>query len=410
MNRPSSSPGINIVPVIIIAIVCIVGGIAIGQLAPTLFPQRGSAQAEQIDMLFQVMLSIGGGLFLLVQGLIYYSAIRFRVKDETDRTDGPPIHGNNTLELVWTAIPSAVVVVLVIYSYQVYTSLFTPVDNEYTVHVEGRRFAWTFTYTAAEGVLDPATGETVQFNDANLYTYIGQNLHLSMISVDVNHAFWVPEMRLKQDLLVGRTSDLRFTPILDTDRDDSGWYDIGEGFPLRCAELCGDGHGNMGLLSYMIVFNTQEQYQAWFDNRVYQVQNPPEDPALLGEQILSAGTYPCAGCHALDAFGWVGVTGPNLNGVGNRAGRRVSGESAESYLLNSLRHPQRFIVPGYASALMPQFVEDNPDDPNYMTDTDAVAIAAYLCTITDSGESACDVATLQAIAAEEVTATGTGSQ
>jgi hypothetical protein len=166
----------------------------------------------------------------------------------------------------------------------------------------------------------------------------------------------------------------------------------------------------MGLISYMIVFNTQEQYQAWFDNRVYQVQNPPEDPALLGEQILSAGTYPCAGCHTLDAFGWAGVTGPNLNGIGNRAGRRVSGESAESYLLNSLRHPQRFIVPGYATALMPQFVEDNPDDPNYMTDTDAVAIAAYLCTITDSGESACDVATLQAIASEEVTAAGTGSQ
>src|SRR5262245_17455139 len=120
MNRPSSSPGINILPLIIIAIVVIGGGILISFVTPTLFPREGSAQAQQIDTLFQVMLAIGAALFLLVQFLIYYSAIRFRVTDENDKSDGPPIHGHNGLEIVWTVIPSVVVVILVIYSYGVF--------------------------------------------------------------------------------------------------------------------------------------------------------------------------------------------------------------------------------------------------------------------------------------------------
>ncbi|MFN8376924.1 MAG: cytochrome c oxidase subunit II transmembrane domain-containing protein [Anaerolineae bacterium] len=410
MNRPSSSSGINIVPVIILAVIVIVGGILISQTAPSFFPRQGSVQSQQLDTLFQVMLALGGGLFLLVQILIYYSAIRFRVKDPNDKSDGPPIHGNNTLEIVWTAIPAVVVVILVIYSYSVFTSLQTPRDNEYTVDVVGRRFAWQFTYTAPEDVLDPATGAAVQFSDSNLYTYIGQNLLLQMTSVDVNHAFWVPEMRLKQDLLVGRTTELRFTPILATGPDEDGTYYIQHGFPLRCAELCGDGHGNMGLISHVVVFATEERYMEWFNSRVYSVQNPPEDPVLRGEQVLISGEYPCSGCHTLDSLGWTGVTGPNLNGIGDRAGRRVAGTSAEEYIITSIRHPQRFVVPGYSNALMPQFVEDNPDDRNYMPDTDAIAIAAYLCTQTESGDSACDIATIEAIAAQEVTATGTAGQ
>ncbi len=410
MNRPSSSPGINIVPLIIIAVVVIIGGIVLSTFAPLFFPAQGSAQAQQIDTLFQVMLAIGGGLFLLVQFLIFYSAIRFRIKDENDRSDGPPIHGNNTLEIVWTAVPAVVVVILVIYSYAVFSAIQTPLENEYTVEVLGRRFAWTFTYTAAPDVLDPATGLPVEFSDGNLYTYVGQNLRLEMTSVDVNHAFWVPEMRIKQDLLVGRITEMRFTPIIATGPAEDGLYYPQAGFPIRCAELCGDGHGNMGLISTLVVFATQEDYQAWFDARVFEGLNPPDDPAVFGEQILAAAQYPCAGCHTLTDLGWAGITGPNLDGIGDRADDRVGGESAESYLINSLRHPQRFIVPGFSSALMPQFVEDNPDDRNYMPDQDAVAIAAYLCTQTTTGESACSVDELNAVAASEVTQTGTGAQ
>jgi cytochrome c oxidase subunit 2 len=411
MNRPSSSPGINILPLIIIAIVVIGGGILISFMTPMFFPPQGSAQAAQIDTLFQVMLAIGAALFLLVQFLIFYSAIRFRVTDENDKSDGPPIHGHNGLEIFWTAVPALVVVILVIYSYSVFQSLQAPVDNEYTVEVIGQRFAWTFTYTAADDVINPRTGAPVEFNDTNLRTYVNQNLHLSMTTPDVNHAFWVPEMRLKQDLLTGRTTELRFTPIMVAGRSpvDNQYY-AELGFPLRCAELCGDGHGNMGLISHVIVYETQAEYQAWFDARVFQELNPPADPVPRGESLLVGATYPCSGCHTLTTMGWTGVTGPNLDGIGDRATRRVSGETASSYLVNSLRHPQRFIVPGYSSALMPQFHEDDSVLNNYMPDEDAVAIAAYLCTQTDTGESACTTEELEAAATEEVTEPGTASQ
>jgi cytochrome c oxidase subunit 2 len=302
MNRPSSSPGINILPLIILAIVVIGGGILISYITPAIFPHQGSAQAQQIDTLFQVMLAIGGGLFLLVQFLIYYSAIRFRVTDENDKSDGPPIHGHNGLEIFWTAVPAVVVVILVIYSYSVFQSLQTPRDDEYTVEVLGQRFSWSFTYTAADDVIDPTTCQNdesgnpiadtcqpVQFGDTNLRTYVGQNLHLSMTTADVNHAFWVPEMRLKQDLLAGRTTELRFTPILAAGQSSvDNLYYPELGFPLRCAELCGDGHGNMGLISHVVVYATEEEYQAWFDARVYDVLHPPADPVPLGELLLSA--------------------------------------------------------------------------------------------------------------------------
>ncbi|NWF71173.1 MAG: cytochrome c oxidase subunit II [Chloroflexi bacterium] len=404
MNRSSS--GINIVPILIVAVVCIGGGLLISTLTPTLFPVQASSQAQQIDTLFQLMLAIGGGLFLLVQGLIYYAAFRFRVKDENDRSDGPPIHGNNTLEIVWTAIPAVVVVILVIYSYSVWVSIETPQQNETTVEVVGRRFAWTFTYTA-EDIIDPQTNAPVRFNDPNLYTYVNEALRLQMTATDVNHAFWVPQMRIKQDLLVGRITEMRFTPILSTDTNGDGIYEMAEAFPLRCAELCGDGHGAMGLVSHVYVFGSREEYDNWFAQRVNLVLNPPEDPVARGAQILP--TYPCSGCHVLTSLGWTGQSGPNLNGIGDRASRRVAGDSAEEYIVHSIRHPLRYLVPGYAG-IMPQFIEDDPSNANYMSDADLIAITAYLCTQTASGDSACDISTIEEAAAEEVTTSGMASQ
>jgi hypothetical protein len=96
-------------------------------------------------------------------------------------------------------------------------------------------------------------------------------------------------------------------------------------------------------------------------------------------------------------MGWTGVTGPDLNGVGDRAATRVTGQTAEEYLSNSLYNPHDYLVPGFGP-LMVQFQDDDPSVPTtYMTLEQNQAVVAFLCSQTSTGESACDLENLAAI-------------
>ena len=214
---------------------------------------------------------------------------------------------------------------------------------------------------------------------------VGQPIKMVLETTDVNHAFFIPAMRIKQDLLAGRTTEIRFTPTLAGD------------YPVLCAELCGSGHGDMR--ATIVVHPDEATFLTWFDPEVDALLNPPEDPVALGEQLLSAGPYPCAGCHTLETLGWTGNVGPNQNGIGDRASRREPGLTAEEYLFRSLYFPAEYLAPGFG-ALMPPFQANDPDGANYMPVDDARAIVAYLCTQTESSESACDLDNLASLTPE----------
>ncbi len=378
----------------------IIGGVIIAQATPLLFPPQGSAESLQVDDLFKFMLAIGGAIFLLVQGAIVYSVIRFRAKPG-DLSDGANIHGNATLELVWTAIPAVIVLVLTVYSYQVWVSTREIKPNEQTVYGRGARFVWSFSYDVPASSVPsdvevdklPPNIQDAITNDSSfpitsreLHTFVGQPIKMVLDTSDTLHAFWIPAMRMKQDLISGRTTEIRFTPI-----------QAGE-FPVVCAELCGGGHGDMR--ASIIVHADETEYLSWFSDQVNLVVYPPDDPVLRGEQVLASGQYPCSGCHTLTALSWAGITGPNLNGIGDRAATvrsAATGETPEEYIHRSLYHPAEYLVPGFG-ALMPQFQPD-AGQPNFMPVDDNKAIVAYLCTQTATGESACDLSNLDAIIA-----------
>lgn len=388
-NTNRNGTSVNLLWIIIGGIAIIAGGIFIGMLAPNMLPTQGSAEAQQVDALFRFMLTIGGAIFLLVNGVLAFSIIRFRAR-ANDYSDGPPIQGNTTLEFVWTLIPAIIVTVLTLYAYSVWTSIRSVKPEEQVVDVTGQRFAWTFTYDITENELGALgvtrdqldeevsaafnDGGTLRFNYPQLATWVGQTVHVKMQTQDVNHAFWIPGMRIKQDLLAGRVTDIRFTPI------EAGVYRI------VCAELCGSGHGNMagevaadGTLTgaWLIVYATEEEYlREFYQPEATKVLFPPEDPATLGRQILAGGTYPCGGCHALDDLGWTQNQGPSLNDIGNRAATRREGMTAETYIANSIRHPGEYVVGGYQN-IMPQF-NPNPGEANYMPEEHLNAIVAYL--------------------------------
>jgi cytochrome c oxidase subunit 2 len=390
-NTNRNGTSVNLLWIVIGGIAIIAGGIFIGALTPNIVPVEGSAEGQQVDALFRFMLTIGGAIFLLVNGVLAYSIIRFRAR-ANDYSDGPPIQGNTTLEFVWTLIPAIIVTVLTLYAYSVWTSIREPKPNEQIVNVTGQRFAWTFTYDIGETQLGdlgvtrdqlPAEvsaafndGGTVTFNYPQLATWVGRTVNVKLHTQDVNHAFWIPGMRVKQDLLAGRVTDIRFTPI------EAGVYRI------VCAELCGSGHGDMagqvaedGTLTgaWLIVYDSEETYmREFFQPEAVKVLFPPEDPVALGRQILAGGTYPCFSCHVLSDLNWTGNIGPNLSDIGSRAATRRPGVTAEEYIRSSIRHPGEYIVPGYQN-LMPQF-NPNPNETNYMPDEHLEAIIAYLLT------------------------------
>jgi cytochrome c oxidase subunit II len=370
-NAGNGSTALLVITLVVVTLALAVGGFLISQLTPLAFPIQASAEAQQVDQLFRVLLGIGGAIFLLVQGLLLYSVIRFRAK-KGDTSDGPTIHGNATLELIWTAIPSVIVFALVIYSYQVWVDIRAPKDNEMVVRAVGARFAWSFEYD------DPRVDQLLVSN--TLYTYAGRPIRMELRTEDVIHAFWIPEMRIKQDLLPGRDTTIRFTPT------EPGTYRV------VCAELCGGGHGEM--YAFIQVFPDEDTYMAEFaDPAVDRILNPPEDPIELGQQVIQS--YACEGCHLLSDLGWTGQTGPPLDGVAERAQTRIAGLTAEEYLYQAIYYPNEYNVAGYAP-VMPQFQPLDPGAPNYMPREDVRAIVAYLCTQTDL-DFPCDLENLIAV-------------
>lgn len=385
-NTPKGKPNTAMLIWIIVAgLAIILGGLLISTLTPYVLPRQGSAEAVQVDDLFRFMLAIGGMIFLLVQGVLLYSAVRFRAKPD-DLSDGPPIHGNTTLELVWTIIPSIVVLVLAIYSYQVWVNTRAILPNEQAIDVVGQRFAWSFNYTATTEDLpagvtlasldevvqaDFADGGNVSFTSNQLHTWVNQPVRVSLTTPDVNHAFWIPDMRIKQDLLAGRVTDIRFTPI------EVGVYRI------VCAELCGSGHGDMAgtigndgtlLGAWVIVHPDEETYlREFYYPELNRVIFPPEDPVELGRQLISAQA--CNSCHTLPDLGWQGIVGPDLSGISTRIQRlAASGNpTLEDYLHQSIREPGAYLAPGYNN-LMPAFTEGQ------ISEDQLNAIIAYLMT------------------------------
>src|SRR3954452_2956141 len=213
----------------IVGVVASVLGIALG-LAINWFPPAASTQADEIDTLWDVLIIASVPFFVLVTTVIGFSVLHFRMRPGEEGLDGPPIHGNTRLEVIWTAIPATIIVGLVVYAYVVLRDIEkTPAlaagQKERVVKVFGEQFAWTFEYN--EG------GK--RFRTTELDLPAGQSVKFLIQSRDVIHDFWVPDFRMKIDAVPGITTSYRVTPK----KDSIGVHDV------VCAELCGLGHAFM---------------------------------------------------------------------------------------------------------------------------------------------------------------------
>ena len=334
------------------------------------FPTAASAEAGQVDQLFNVMLGIATVIFLIIEGGILGSIIFFRHR-KGDETDAAPDHGNTALEVTWTAVPAVIVFILSILSYQLFAQMQTPKNNELALGVKAQQFFWQFSYP-----YEPFSDLTKEQNDAAAANMVSNELHLPLnrpvvmdiTSVDVLHSFYVPEFRMKQDAIPGKTTNARFTPT------QLGDYNV------VCTELCGANHAAMHA---PVIVQNGSDYDAWVGDLRGKARIAALDPrrADRGKQLMQT-KYPCGSCHKLADAGLIQTVGPDLDGIATRAAdnqdNRLTGSNAKDvaeYLRISIVNPSTYLVPGYAD-LMPK----NFGDPTVMPEDDREAIVNYLLT------------------------------
>ena len=268
-----------------------------------LLPTAASDEAFLVDGLFNTMITISAGIFLIVEGVLIFSAIRYR-RRKGDDTDGEPIHGNVPLEILWTAIPAIIVIGLSVYSFDVYTSIggFNPPADESAIapqatSMPGSAMAATLDDNAAgigatsgnEAAKPDLTVKVTGLQYAFLFNYpesgvfsgelhvpIGKEVLLDMAAGDVIHAFWVPEFRLKQDLIPGRQTQLRFTPQKAGD------------YTLICAELCGPYHGAMNTT---VIVQTPQEFDKWIEEQQVASKESINQAVAMNPAELSADEF-----------------------------------------------------------------------------------------------------------------------
>ena len=211
-------------------------------------PVDVSTFGREIDSLFYAIYYITGATFILVTVLLIAFLIIYRQRDGRRATYS---HGNTTLEIVWTIIPAAILVVLSFMSVSTWAKVkrHAP-ESDFEVQVTAKQFNWEVAYPGADGKL--GTEDDVVF-DNDLHVPVNKVIRVHLLSKDVIHSFFLPNLRLKQDAVPGRNILLWF------EATQPGKYE------LPCAELCGFGHSGMKGWLYV---HTPEEYAKWAQEKL----------------------------------------------------------------------------------------------------------------------------------------------
>lgn len=256
---------------------------------PSIF-SPASTPAHEIFGLSMFVLAITGGIFVVVGGLLAFAVVRFRGRAHDDASEPPQIYGSTQVELAWTVVPVLIVVVLFLTTARVIFAIQdAPQPNDsLDVTVVGHQFWWEFRY--------PKLG-IVTANE--LHVPVKQATFLHLLSADVIHSFWVPELAGKTDLIPNHPNDMWIAP------ESTGLY-VGQ-----CAQFCGAEHAKMLLRVYV---DTPEQFAAWVKD---QQQLAVDDPNVAAGRHLFE-TQACTNCHAVNGTSAIGTFGPDLTHLASR--------------------------------------------------------------------------------------------
>jgi cytochrome c oxidase subunit 2 len=310
-----------------------------------------SAQASGQSFMPPVVSDIGGqinnlysfllwtsfiGCAILIGGMIFF-VLKYRRKTATDKV--PYISHNTFLEFLWSFIPLVLFLAVFVWGWVIYHQMRKMPENALEVHVVGRQWAWEFIYKS---------GKVSQ----ELYVPVNTPVKLIMTSKDVLHSFYIPTLRIKQDVVPGTYSALTFNA-----------QKLGN-FHVFCTEYCGTVHS--GMLTKLNVLPMSD-YEAW-------LQENDDALSLLEKGQKYAQTKGCVACHSID--GRVGV-GPSWKGNFGSEREMTDGLkviSDENYLRESIVNPNAKVVKGFAKGVMPSY-------QGQLTEDQLTALIEYIKTL-----------------------------
>lgn len=290
-----------------------------------MLPLQGSDHARHVDTLFMFIVWLDVFFFVLISGLAIYSVVRFKRKAGVVT---PYITHNMTLELIWSVVPTFMVIGLFFWGAAGFLDYRVAPDNAMEISVSARKWSWAFEY--------PDGSKFV--NDVHIP--IGKPVKFTITSDDVLHDFYVAAMRVKHDAIPQRYDAVWFTPT------------VAGRFPVQCTQYCGKDHSRM--LAWITV-EDQAAYDKWL------LEGPPEWDELLktekGSIDLGRQVYENKGCNSCHSVDGAKNTGPTWKGMWGRTEKFVDGGTVvvdEEYVKESINEPAKHIVLGFEN-VMPSF-------------------------------------------------------
>ena len=281
------------------------------------FPQQASEQAGSIDALYFFLVAVSAFFAALIAILVVTFAFKFRRRH--DKEIGEAIHGSLALELLWTFFQFGIAMVMFVWGAQVFFHLTRPPKGAMEIHIVGKQWMWKALHVNGAREIN------------ELHVPVGRPVKLIMGSEDVIHSFFIPEFRVKADVVPGRYNTMWFTA------SKAGKYHI------FCTQYCGTKHSNMiGWVTAM----EPSAYQQWLSG------------GAAGGTMAEAGAklftdLTCNTCHLDTGQG----RGPTLKGIYGKPVTLTTGQTVtvdDAYIRESILNPHTKIVAGFPP-LMPTF-------------------------------------------------------
>jgi cytochrome c oxidase subunit 2 len=299
-----------------------------------------SPPAESIRNLALLIIAITAFIFIVVEGVLIHTIVRFRRSRSSGMTEPPQVYGSKPIEIAWTVAPALIVLIIVLvttrtlWEVNVTPPVEKPGDNTLFVTVVGRQWWWEFTY-------DHYNGKTLAFIAANELHIpaseegMSRPVYLTLKSADVCHSFWVPRLAGKTDLIPGK--------------DNQMWFQTTERglFLGQCAEFCGPQHANMLL---RVVVDAPADFERWLENQ----QRPAVEDSTVREGKAKFLAQSCVNCHRVRGTRAQGNYAPDLTHLMSRqtlASGMIPNDTDGKQLREWIADPQA-IKPG---CLMPAF-------------------------------------------------------
>jgi cytochrome c oxidase subunit 2 len=253
---------------------------------PSVFRTAG-ASASDIAALTYTMFGILSAVLITVWSLLAWVLIRYRERPDREPSQ---TRGNTTIEIVWTVIPAIIVAVLFALTLQTTGRLIGPSDPV-ALTVTGHQWWWQVRYAGAS------------FETANeIHIPADRTITADLLSADVIHGFWVPQLAGKVQLLPTHVNHITILPVTP------GTY-LGV-----CANFCGKQHAHM---HFLVIVESSAQFAAWFANQMKPAAAPVGPQATAGAAAIA--TLSCGSCHTIRGTSLAGTHGPDLTHLASRS-------------------------------------------------------------------------------------------